>query len=259
MIIGINGYIGSGKDTVGKMIQYLTSRSKSSFEDYFAETKDGIHFNVSEANLYTSNWKVKKFAGKLKQIATMLTGIPVEDFESQEVKASFLPKEWNYFVEENVKKALEEGKWDEAVNSVKQMTVREFLQRLGTEAVRNNLHNNAWVNALFADYKPIEGWPEYGTDEKGGTVPIGYNTIYPDWLITDTRFPNEAHAIKDRNGLVIRVERKLDTVSYQTLEQRHPSETSLDDWKFDYIIYNDGTMKELEKKVKTMMEEFKII
>ena len=30
---------------------------------------------------------------------------------------------------------------------------------------------------------------------------------YPNWIITDCRFPNEAKAIKDRDGISIRVNR----------------------------------------------------
>jgi hypothetical protein len=73
---------------------------------------------------------VKKFAGKLKQIASLLTGIPVEKFEDQEFKKLDMNPEWG-------------------------MTYREFLQNLGTEAMRDGLHTNVWVNALFADYVPI--------------------------------------------------------------------------------------------------------
>jgi hypothetical protein len=62
MIIGISGKIGSGKDTIGEIIQGLSiTNGEREFE-------------------------VKKFAGKLKTIASLLTGFPVEDFEDQEFK-----------------------------------------------------------------------------------------------------------------------------------------------------------------------------
>ena len=32
--------------------------------------------------------------------------------------------------------------------------------------------------------------------------------MYPNWIITDVRFPNEADAIKGRGGIIIRVNRK---------------------------------------------------
>ena len=62
------------------------------------------------------------------------------------------------------------------------------------------------------------------------------------WLITDTRFPNEADAIKERGGIVVRVDRGLSTGD-------HPSETALDDYEFDYVIPNTGTIEELIEEV----------
>lgn len=234
MLVGLSGRIGSGKDTVGTIIQYLTTQKEKisytgSFNSYVMDI--GMGSNI------TSSWEVKRFAGKLKQIATMLTGIPTEDFESQEVKASNLSKEWN--------------------NHGMPMTVREFLQKLGTEAIRNQLHTNAWVNALFADYKFIGGWPEYGVTENGDMVAVGYNSIFPNWLISDTRFPNEAKAIKDRDGLVIRINRPV--IGKEWNAPTHPSEISLDDWNFDYVIDNDGTIDDLINKVKIMMNTLKLI
>jgi hypothetical protein len=35
-------------------------------------------------------------------------------------------------------------------------------------------------------------------------------------------------------------------------------ETTLDDWKFDYTINNNGTIEELIEEIKKMLEHFKI-
>lgn len=179
MIIGISGYAGSGKDTVGQIIQKLTTPTP----------------------MQRSDWEIKKFAGKLKQIASLMTGIPVEKFEDQEFKLSKLGPEWD------------------------DMVVREFLRLLGTEAVRNGVHTNAWVNALFADY---------------------HDNCF--WLITDARFPNEAEVIKSKDGVIVRVNR------VEKSDSNHPSEISLDDWNFDYTITNRGTMEELENNVWRVLQ-----
>jgi hypothetical protein len=39
----------------------------------------------------------------------------------------------------------------------------------------------------------------------------------------------------------------------------HPSETALDDAKFDYVIDNDGTLDELVEKVRVILTKEKII
>lgn len=225
MIIGISGYIGSGKDTVGQMIQKLTTPKPSVHEeDEFGRPARYINGDYVLKPEY-SIWKIKKFAAKLKQIASLLTGFPVEKFEEQEFKKSILPQCWDYMVLLPPKTLDQAEKyWEE-----RQMTVREFLQKLGTEAIRTNLHENAWVNATFADY---EGDRDF-------------------WVITDARFPNEAKAIKDRGGLLVRVNRMVSGIEESVM--RHPSETGLDDWKFDYIINNDGSLEDLEKMVHEML------
>jgi hypothetical protein len=258
MIIGINGKIGHGKDTVGKIIQYLTLPGERG--EYIGfQTYDDF---TLERN---SPFKIKKFAGKLKQIASLLTGIPVEMFEDQEFKKQYMPEEWNTdFTEVEDKYA---GR----------MTYREFLQRLGTEAMRDGLHTNVWVNALFADYKDV-----YIGDWGQG------NHMYekPNWIITDMRFPNEMEAVKDKGGITIRVVRQYskedllkgsgshyikDEELSAKLRQRyksmadlpvvniHPSETALDDAEFDYEIINDGTLEDLIEKVKEILIKEKLI
>lgn len=139
MLIAINGKIGSGKDTVGKIIQHLTSEWADE------EFQDTDMLNVR------SNWKIKKFAGKLKQIASLLTGIDVEKFEDQEFKKTLLGTEWSV-VDKNPLNSIEPFK---DIDFARLISVREFLQKLGTEAMRDGLHTNVWVNALFADYVPI--------------------------------------------------------------------------------------------------------
>ena len=224
MIIGISGRIGSGKDTVGTIIQglLLTNKNQSS--------------------------EIKKFAGKLKQIASILTGISVEKFEDQEFKKNYLDAEWGTVQ-------------DIPLNSIPpfadmqfnvMMTVREFLQKLGTEAMREGLHTNVWGNALFADYKAK--WVPTGDTIEEDEVSL--EKEYPNWIITDMRFPNEMEAVEKRHGITIRVTRP-DFLSFDAM--LHPSETALDDAKFDYEIINDGTMEELVKKVREILVNEELI
>lgn len=200
-LIGISGKMGSGKDTVAGIIQRLTG----------------------------DDWRVMRFAGKLKQIASILTGIPVEKFEDQNFKASNLPECWDVFQY----KFCPGGTgvlpvYDGEVNQ-RAMTVRELLQKLGTDCIRDRLHQNAWVNALFADYSDSQ-----------------------KWIVPDTRFANEYGAIRDRGGIVIRVERPGAKTG------SHPSETALDGFEFDYTIVNDGDLNELTVKVYEMVTKLKL-
>jgi hypothetical protein len=91
------------------------------------------------------------------------------------------------------------------------------------------------------------------------------NLIYPSWCITDMRFPNEMDAIKERGGITIRVVRPHGYTNPHTGVYKemplsyHPSETALDDAKFDYEIINDGEIVDLIEKVKTILIKEKII
>ena len=230
MIIGINGKIGAGKDTVGKIIQYLTLPGERGQYIGF-ETYDDF---TLERN---SPFKIKKFAGKLKQIASLLTGIPIEDFEDQEFKKSYLGAEWGT-VESNPLNAVPVF---ENIEFSHLMSVRELLQKLGTEAIRDGLHPNAWVNALMCEYKRPK-MSEYNPS---------------NWIITDVRFPNELEAVEDVNGLTIRVVRpQIETANFKP---QHPSETALDDAEFDYEIINDAGIPELIEKVREILVIEKII
>ena len=90
MIISLSGYSGSGKDTVGKIIQYLTCSIKFPKALPIEERLLGI----PDCSGHTVPWEIKKFAGKLKTIASILTGIPKDKFEDQEFKKTELGPEW---------------------------------------------------------------------------------------------------------------------------------------------------------------------
>jgi hypothetical protein len=214
MIIGISGYSGSGKDTVGAIIQYIFANKQKPLslpvEKMVTDMDEFGLFLESE-----SEWEIKKFAGKLKDIASHLTGIDIEDFEDQEFKKTNLGREW----------------WTTCDEGWQPMTVREFLQKLGTDALRTGLHPNVWVNALMADY-----------DEDS------------NWVITDTRFPNEAMAIKEKGGIIIRIDRP----GFKPIND-HPSETALNGWNFDYKIANVSDLISLTFTVETILKHAKII
>jgi hypothetical protein len=103
------------------------------------------------------------------------------------------------------------------------------LQKLGTEAMRNGLHTNAWVNATFANYD-----------------------YYSKWLITDVRFPNEAAAIIEKGGLLVRLHRNSETGD-------HPSETALDNYDFQIVIENTGSLTDLIDKAREFCVKYNLL
>jgi hypothetical protein len=281
MIIGISGKIGSGKDTIGSIIQFLTDeyaiKDKLTYQQWVDEGLE-IAQRDGDYNTTASDWEIKKFAGKVKQIASLITGVPVEKFEDQEFKNSLMPDKWkaHYLVNPAAdkflgrpkglhysgpfvsKEACEEACLDLVTSNSNYyvtediITYRKLLQLLGTDAMRTVIHPNVWVNALFADYRTnfeAKNVEEWGKD------------LSQNWIITDVRFPNEADAIKERGGLLIRVNRKLDRplLAEEMAKNMHPSETALDNYPFPYTIDNNDTIDDLVESVRTILKKEKII
>ena len=247
MIIGISGYSGSGKDLVGTIIQYLVANNQTGYNNTTTSIKDVIKAQDEHEWWLEeqSNWEIKKWAGKLKEIASMLTGIPKHKFEDQEFKKTNLPEEWNEI--QSTVRYTQKGSY--ITEQFVPMTVRDFLQKLGTDGLRDGLHENVWVNALMSDYIPDD--VQWADGPLGGYEP---GTEFPNWIITDTRFPNEAEAIRKKDGILIRVERPgVKPVN------NHPSEVSLDKYNFDHTIINNGSVEELAEKVKHILQFHKII
>lgn len=262
-LIGISGKIGSGKDTVGVIIQILCHLEKIKIPYTTAAVMYNWEKNFKDGKYY-GEWHIKKFAYKLKKTVALLTGCTVEDLESQEFKTRKIGKEWDWYrgiITTGDKEVVfvrnaTDGQLPPFPNNVLgEYNYRDMLQRLGTEAMRNQIHENVWVNALFADYKSTT----YRSEVPVRAAGFIDTEIFPKWIITDTRFPNEAKVIKEKNGILIRVKRTqfLSVGSLATHE--HPSETALDDYKFDHVIDNDGTLEELIEKVREILIAEKII
>ena len=272
MIIGINGKIQSGKDTVGKIIQYLTSNYNDknyTFEDYLQDIK--------KRNDYPEfhKWKIKKFADKLKDMVCLLIGCTREQLEDETFKNTELGKEWWYYqqqkktpnnvfapeplisftqLSEDAKNILE----TKTNYKLTKLTPRLILQLLGTECGRNIIHPNIWVNTLFSDYAYKAEFETDVTSE--GNPYIKQISEKSNWIITDLRFFNELKAIKDKGGITIKVNRTREGFSNQKLLSKlHFSETALDNAEFDYVINNNGTIKELEEKIKQILIKENII
>ena len=187
-LIGISGKISSGKDLAGKILNDLSG-------DIFEN---------------------KKFADKLKDMVCLFIGCTREQLEDREFKEKELGEEWRQYFNDDYDLVCEK---ESTFSSL--LTPRKLLQLLGTEAGRQVIHNNIWVNALFADYDTSSNYDS-------------------NWIITDVRFPNECQAIKDRGGIVIKINRDSDVVD------NHSSETALDNYDgFDFVVDNNGSIDDL--------------
>jgi len=129
------------------------------------------------------------------------------------------------------------------------ITPRWVLQYWGTDVCRNHFHNDIWVASV--EHKLLNS--------------------KEDIVITDCRFDNEVAAIKNANGIAIRVKRGADpkwydaaiaynkgpngnanwSVSKSKLDKLkiHASEYSSVGLSYDHIVENNSTIDELYAKI----------
>lgn len=271
MIFGISGKLQSGKNTTAFIIQYLIDKKKAGYKT--KNTEEDFNSYVKNKHYLKCNYQQKAFADKLKDIVCLLINCTREQLENEDFKNEELGKEWWYYLRNKNRTSKMypylEGKPDFESNLIK-LTPRLLLQLIGTDCGRNIIHTNIWINSLFANYNT----KKYSV----GIDKYGHQTIvdkYPNWIITDMRFPNELRAVKDRDGISIRINRPDEIIAthqaflentkgkylpYKLIgAEEHPSETALDNAEFDYIIDNNGSIEELIEKVRVILLKQKII
>jgi len=114
--------------------------------------------------------------------------------------------------------------WDAAKTQFPE--VRRLLQDLGVGA-RTRLGDDVWVIAALREM-----------DDPN-----------KNYVVTDVRFENEATTIKVAGGELWRIQRPgVEAVN------RHISETALDGYKWDKVLHNGGTLKDLDLLVQVRME-----
>ena len=141
--------------------------------------------------------------------------------------------------------AMFSREWRETVDTYwtneigREITPRLVLQLFGTECMRNGFYDGIWVSLTK---KKILDNPD------------------TNYVIPDTRFPNEAKMLYEINGEVWRVKRGKDPAwfsEYQELgvepTNQHPSEWAWAQTKFKHIIDNNGTIPELKSQVLNLL------
>ena len=234
-LIAISGKKQSGKNAIAKIINQLTN----------------------------NKYEEKCFADKLKDIVCLLIGCTREQLEDEEFKNTELEEEWWYW------KLDREGGYStillpycestgtENFELIKP-TPRFLLQFIGTDLLRNQLHPEIWVNSLMSDYQPK--LIPYVDKDNYPLNSSGTKYEYPNWIITDLRFPNELEAVKKRKGITIRVNRDyVLTDGPENPKKQHASETALDNAEFDYEIDNNKDIVYLISEVRKILEKENLI
>ena len=122
---------------------------------------------------------------------------------------------------------VEDYGWDTAKRNPE---VRRLLQVLGTDFGRKMLGDDVWINIALLGIK---------SEDK--------------IVISDVRYPNEAEAIKKLGGSLWRINRHN-----HSAVNGHTSEHAMDNYMFNHVIYNDGTLDDLSDEVFMLAKELNL-
>lgn len=180
----------------------------------------------------------KDTAAKILEVLYANPDISYEDFVNKRYK-NFADIQIVHFADslkETAQVLFRIGEWETNTQEGKKTTinwigktVRELLQGIG-QGLRDAIDPNLWVKILFAN---TEGWSNY--------------------IIADVRYPNEVYAIKERNGILLRIDRKGAGAG------NHSSETALDNYKeWDVHIENNGSIEDLFEAMRIFIKNYPI-
>jgi hypothetical protein len=205
MIIGVCGFIGSGKDTVA---DYLVNFHEFRRESFANTLKDAV--------AHAFGWDRTMLEGRTKQA-----------------------REWREQVD---------PWWSERLN-MPHLTPRWILQYWGTEVCRKAFHDDIWIASLENKLRNSQD----------------------DVVISDCRFPNEIKSIRDQGGTIIWVQRGElpswhiiaakanlgDAFASEKLKHLgvHASESSWVGTKFDAVLDNNGSLEDLYKQIKDLVQD----
>ena len=177
----------------------------------------------------------KDTAAKMLEVLYANPDISYEDFANRRYRkfADIQVVHFADILKETVQTLFGIGEWETNTQEGKKTTiswigktVRELLQGVG-QGLRDAIDPDLWVKALFAN---TECWSNY--------------------IIADVRYPNELEAIKERDGVLIRIDRK------DAGAGNHSSETALDDYNdWDFHIGNNGSLEELFEAMRIFTKD----
>lgn len=180
----------------------------------------------------------KDTAAKMLEVLYANPDISYEDFANKRYK-NFADIQIVHFADslkETAQVLFRIGEWETNTQEGKKTTinwigktVRELLQGIG-QGLRDAIDFDLWVKILFAN---TEDWSNY--------------------IIADVRYPNEVNAIKERNGILLRIDRKGAGAG------NHSSETALDDYKeWDVYIENNSSIEDLFEAMRIFTKNYPI-
>lgn len=235
MIIALAGPIGSGKNTVA---------------DIFVNQIDTSFTTVS-------------FASKVKEIVSVLTGLSLFELEDRKIKVTpltgqfkgYTPRTLIIKIAESMKDSFGKDVWSRALmetyDNFQGSLIHSYVpvkngyiditERMGKITAVTHLYHKTIPFSIIDNRIKLE------VDLDIEAVAVSYyESIRPNFIITDLRFNEEAEAVKERGGLIVKVNRF-------DLE----IETEIKDYPFDAEINNNGTIVDLKNEIRNKLGTLK--
>lgn len=250
LYIGLNGFAGSGKDTVAKALRIMLNSNWNSFDQFksYYDTYQGYGYaNNMQFATFNKNDGEKycmciAFADQLKLICADMFGIPVDRFYYNKANSWIcINKDFTYTESKPDDKFIITAEdyytgFSNYTNSKDKyyISLREILVYVGTYVLQQSINKNIFVNIV------------------NNTINrhMVNNRDLKYVICTDVRFTHELEYIKKHNGLTINIMRndikQLDNIAEHDLDNEE---------YYDYIIENNGTYEELFRQVWDMVHD----
>lgn len=246
LYIGLNGFAGSGKDTVAKLLSVMLNNKWDSFEqfkEYYESMSNSRQFaTFNKSNISEKECICIAFADQLKHICASIFGIPVERFYFNKANSWIcINKDFQYteIQPENDNIITAEDFYTSSntyLNSSIRyyMSLREILVYVGTYLCQNFINKNIFINVV----------------ENTIRQKLNKNDDIKYVVITDVRFLHELDYIRAKNGITITILRddvkQLDNIAEHDLDEEED---------YDFSIDNNGTYEYLFRQVWDMVNE----
>lgn len=222
-IIALCGLKNTGKDTSAGMLKFLLNTPKF-LHWYWIFKSFSFIGNFGK-------WKTISFAKPLKEVLSIILGVPVEKFEDRDFKENYgvdLKTSKIFKIDPFNSPMISDRFFSKYVDELTPnmfdkycLTIRQMLQYVGTELLRRYVSQDVWINATLKR---------------------------DNLIISDLRFRREFEALDNHKSFRILLDRP------GCEPGNHASEREImelrGDRKFEGYVNNNGTLKDLFYKLK---------